>query len=138
MSAEYTDEQLRMVAFESSPLVDIAESEAMFTLGSVSISRIDARFSVGFRSALHHDSRFRKQRFVFSSGRRACAVIFRRWERGEQGEPDEFLCGWVPEDREAEADQWIKFLNTELRWRLVEKREQEELEAKDGGNGTEH
>jgi hypothetical protein len=49
MSAECTDEQLRTVAFESSPLGDVAESETMFTLGAVSISRIDARFSVGFR-----------------------------------------------------------------------------------------
>jgi hypothetical protein len=128
VTGEYTIEQLKYAAFESSPLEELEEYSSDWALGGISISKIHPRFSHGFKSSLSHDSRFRTQRFTFDSGREACAVIFRAFDRGTKtGVPEEFLCGWVPLEREDEATQWTKFLNQELRWRLVEKREREEL-----------
>lgn len=138
MTGEYTEDKIRILANEKRPLVDIEERERDFVLGGIKLSKQFPSFGYGFNSPLSHDSRFRTQPFTFASGTPAIAVIFRGWDVGQTtGKPEEWLCGWVPEARQAEATRWIKFLNQELRWRLVEKRERDEQESAgaEGDNG---
>jgi hypothetical protein len=138
MTGEYTEDKIRISANEKRPLVDIEEREHDFVLGGIKLSKRFPQFGYGFNSPLSYDSRFRTQPFTFASGTRAVAVIFRGWDVGrDTRQPEEWLCGWVPEARHAEATRWIKFLNQELRWRLVEKREREDEQngGTGGGNG---
>jgi hypothetical protein len=127
MSGEYTETEIRRQAVPSFPIDDLEENATGWSLGIISLSKAHPVFSYGFSGSLNHDSRFRKQSFTFASGAAAVALIFRRSDHaGKDGNAEEWFCGWVPPEREPEADRWIKFLNNELRWRLVEKREREE------------
>jgi hypothetical protein len=137
VTGEYTEERIRISANEKRPLKDIEEREHDFVLGGIKLSKRFPLFGYGFNSPLSHDSRFRTQPFTFASGVRAVAVIFRGWDVGTNtGQPEEWLCGWVPAARDNEATRWVKFLNRELRWRLVEKREREERERDEGPKGS--
>jgi hypothetical protein len=143
VTGEYTLEDLRVAVSTDRPLVDLEERETKWVLGGISISRNHPWFSYGYKASLRHDSHFRKQRFSFPELKRTgWAIIFRAWEKGDEGRPEEFFAGWVPEERESDAIRWIKFLNQELRWRLVEKRERDEqasgaTDESSGGNNTE-
>jgi hypothetical protein len=46
---------------------------------------------------------------VWNDGQSGWAVVFHT-----SGDPDRYLAGWVPREREAEADKWIEFLNAEI------------------------
>jgi hypothetical protein len=132
VTGEYTVEDLRVAVSTDRPLVDLEERETKWVLGGISISRSHPWFSYGYKANLRHDSHFRKQRFSFPDlNKVGLAIIFRAWETGDEGLPEEFFAGWVPEERESDAISWIKFLNQELRWRLVEKRERDE-QRRDG------
>jgi hypothetical protein len=126
MSGEYTETEIRRQALPNFPIEDLEENATGWSLGVISLSKSHPSFSYGFSGSLNHDSRFRKQPFTFTSGAAGVALIFRRSDDGgKYGDAEEWFCGWVPLGREPEADRWIKFLNHELRWRLVEKRERE-------------
>lgn len=126
-NGEITEDRIRLVALPSYPIVELKETSTSWVLGAISLSKTYPGFSYGFGGTLNHDSRFRKQPFTFATGTPAIALIFRRCDVGAKtGLPEEWFCGWVPVDREREAERWVRFLNQELRWRLVEKRERDE------------
>lgn len=89
--------------------------------GSVGISKNYAGCKAGWHTDLLAESRFFKQWFDFPDIN-ACgwAIIFRHLEpKPGPGPHSEYFAGWVPPEREADADRWIAFLNSEIQARLA-------------------
>ena len=91
------------------PLDGIAQNERYWRIGLIEISKFDASFRVGFGAGLGPEARFYTRSFDVD-GRKGVAVLFAPSETAS-----EFLAGWVPPDREAEANEWVAFLNGEIR-----------------------
>jgi hypothetical protein len=101
------------------PLDKIEESGHEWWLGSLSISKQHREFRSGFGHSLQSESGFRKQWFEFDDGRRGWAAIFQAFDPNSPNpELPEYFLGWVQPEREHELDQWIAFLNSEIRKRL--------------------
>ena len=118
---ETTNEEIRVfLGIFSDPLQRIDETNTEWWLGAFSLDKYRPTFRVGFGGGLTSTSRFRKQWFAFSDkGVSGWAVIFRSFDHGLNGDgPEEFFIGWVPPEREADADLWLTFLNNEVAERL--------------------
>jgi len=121
---ETTDEQLRLALWMiSSPIDGISEDEDFWYLAHLfGISKRKPEFRAGYVFDLSPESRLYKHWFDFPDlGKKGWAIIFRRWDRGSNPQHpgvSESYRGWVPPEREKEADHWIAFLNQEIRARL--------------------
>lgn len=87
---------------------------------SVRINKRFPEFSAGFNWDLAPTSHFYKRWFDYPDlGKRGWMIMFQVHPPDEPGHrPAEYICAWVPPDREKDADQWIDFLNAEIRDRL--------------------
>lgn len=109
MNNELTDEEIRVeLRLNSSPLSGIKDTEQEWHIGPLSLSKHYEGFRVGFSHPLPNGALFLKQRFDVD-GRRGCAILFK-----SMGDPPLYFTGWVPLEREDEADRWIEFLNDEV------------------------
>ena len=88
-----------------------------WALGRFTIAKRHPTFGHGYHGTLGLQSRFRKQWFDAPKyGLSGWALIFRAFDHsGTSDRPDEFFVGIVPPEQEAAADQWIDFLNAEIR-----------------------
>lgn len=122
MTIAVTDDVIRM--FVTSPKcrepVVLGENDGAWYLGTLSISKHRPGYSDGWGHDLRPDSRFYKRWFDFPDlGKRGWAIIFRVFEpTGDVAQKYEYFPGWV--EREAEADEWIAFLNDQIQARLRE------------------
>ena len=113
MSERLTDQDLRTeLGMHSTPLEGIKDTDHEWFLGLLSISKHYPLFRSGYGHPLRPESAFRKQWFDID-GRRGWAVTFHT-----SGDPSDYFAGWVPPERELDADEWIFFLNAEIRQRL--------------------
>lgn len=121
-----TDERLRLGLWMlSTPIDGISDDEESWSLDHLfQISKRKPEFRTGYVSDLAPESRLYKRWFDFPDlGIKGWAIIFRRWDPGSNPRyPSgaESFRGWVPPEREKEADHWIAFLNLEIRARLRE------------------
>lgn len=123
---ELTDARLRFILSElfSSPIDGLRSGSSYWMLGLVGIGKNAPRFTNGFHPRLWPESRLYRRWFDFPDlGKKGWAIILRVWDEGSSpkspGVYDQFP-GWVPPERVKEADQWIAFLNQEIRDRLQE------------------
>jgi len=99
------------------PLARIKETRSEWRLGSVTVDKRECQGGTGWRLGLTAESCF----FKFPAtveGKAVIGVVMRMWTPPD-GATIEYLAGWVPADREAEADNWIGFLNAEIAKRLA-------------------
>jgi hypothetical protein len=123
MNGEYTDREVK-VALEThrSPLSGIEELGSEWRLGSLTVDKKRAAWRMGWGGNLTAASRLHKLAFHFpETNQTGHAVIFRSFDKGDSGLPEEFFVGWVPAERESDADGWITFLNREIKDRLAGK-----------------
>src|SRR5689334_3717585 len=122
MRTGVTDDVIRVLLRGScsAPLNDLEETSDAWHLFTFSILKHQPSFNNGWTWALRPESRFYKRWFDFPEmGMRGWAIIFRIFD--PVGEPDqvyEHFPGWVPQERESDADRWIDFLNAEIRARF--------------------
>jgi hypothetical protein len=124
---DYSDDnELRetIQLLRETPLSGLSESEHEWHLETFSISKVRPSYRIGWSFALQPESRLYKRWFDLSDlGKNGWAIIFRVWDASSNpnypGVYEKFP-GWVPPEREKEADQWITFLNAEIRARLLE------------------
>lgn len=120
-----SDEDIRRrVLTYKEPLRGVEEPRYAWSLGtSFQISQVAAEYKAGWNYDLTPESRFMKRPFALDEsegGLRGVAIVFRAFEpRPGPGLASEHFIGWVPQEREAEADGWIAFLNDEIRDRLA-------------------
>ncbi len=85
------------------------------------INKRRASYSDGYHHNLRPESHFYKRAFHFPDlDARGLAIVFRLIDPVDPNRLSEYFSGWVPPEREAEADQWIAFLNGEIKARLRE------------------
>lgn len=106
------------------PIEGFKEYPDEWFLGFVGISKTRPEHRHGFGGHLFPESRFYKRWFDLPDlGRKGWLIIFRIWDRHSNPQHPglyETFPGWVPPEREQEADHWIAFLNQEIRARLRE------------------
>lgn len=106
------------------PIEGFRDDSESWHLGWIGISKTSARHDHGFGAVLCPEARFYKRWFDFAGrGPTGWAIIFRLWDRSASPSHRglyETPAGWVPPEREQEADHWIAFLNQEIRARLLE------------------
>ena len=107
------------LSLNGSPLVGIQETAHEWLLGTISIGKQHASWRAGYSHPLKSGSRFYKQWFDLDNDR-GWAVVFRPEEPPHPDVGDYFV-GWVPAGRDADADDWIQFLNAEISSRLASK-----------------
>lgn len=104
------------------PIDRLKEAESYWSFGSPSPVRFDRRrpaFSYGFGAQLDPRATLLKRRFDFPDlNRTGWAIIFQN--SPPPGEQCEWFLGWVPPEREGEADTWIAHLNAEIAARFRE------------------
>lgn len=124
MSYAATDDNIRTLlgVSRSRPIAQLKETDDQWKLDTFSILKYGAQFSNGWGHSLRPESRFYKRWFEFPDiGARGWAIIFRVFDPvGEPQAKYEYFPGWVPPEREAEADEWISFLNARIKDRLRE------------------
>lgn len=109
MSQTLTESEMRTsLELSPTPLARITEDEQEWQIGPLSLSKHHAHFRAGFGHALPKGAEFSKQQFNVG-GHSGWAIVFR-----SMGTPPLYFAGWVPPERETEADQWIGFLNDEI------------------------
>ena len=124
MNGIYQDEDIKIsLGTHLTPLNGIEELGTEWNLGSLTIDKRRPAWRMGWGGRLTSASHLRKQRFDFANtNQRGWALIFRSFDRdAKTGLPEEFFVGWVPPEREADADRWIDFLNSQIKDRLVGK-----------------
>lgn len=122
MTDAITDKSLKTLLQIMDPIDRLHETGDAWGFGqSLRIDRRWAKYSDGFNWDLRPESHFYKRRFDFPDmGTKGCAIIFQAFPPIDPpAQRSEYFAGWVPLDREADADQWIAFLNAEIRDRLV-------------------
>lgn len=123
---EFTEDVLRSFILRGTrpaPLEELHENDGYVGLGTLEISKHRAGYSDGFGHSLRPESRFYKRWFdLGDDGIKGWAIIFRIFDPADEGAKlYEKFPGWVPPEREAEADQWIERLNAEIQARLANK-----------------
>jgi hypothetical protein len=109
------DAELRLeLGLHGSPLAELRETAHEWWLGTLAIHKQQALFRSGYGHTLAAEAQFRKQAFTLDGVDRI-AIIFHAFDRGD---PAEYFAGWVPRDRERDAERWIAFLNGEIAKRL--------------------
>lgn len=121
------DKQLRtsIAIVHASPIDGFDEDEQKWWLNSFSIFKREPSYGAGYTFTLWPESRMYKRWFDFPDvGKKGWAIILRVWDVGSNDRHPGLLYekfpGWVPPEREKEADHWIAFLNQEIRARLIE------------------
>lgn len=112
----------RAVSDRGHPLTELRESETQWHLFTFSILKRDAAWNNGFSFGLLPGAHLYKRWFdAPDQGINGWAIIFRIAEPGQfpEGELHERMAGWVPPEREADADRWIAFLNERIREHLT-------------------
>lgn len=106
------------------PLKGLVDNADEWVLGPLHIHKSQPLWSLGYSGRLTSTSRIRKHRLDQASHDKAgWALIFRASDRDENPEgPDEYLFGWTPTELGAEVDDWIDFLNREIRARVENRR----------------
>lgn len=102
------------------PSPGIWETAIAWGLRSVRIDKRHPKFSDGFERDLDPTSHFYKRWFELADiDKRGWAIVFQvAPPESTQREVAEYFCGWVPPERGDEADQWISFLNDQIKDRL--------------------
>lgn len=122
MSYAITDDDIKcfLRVGRRRPIARLKETDDQWKLDTFSILKYGAQFSNGWGHSLRPESRFYKRWFEFPDiGARGWAIIFRVFDPiGEPTQNYEQYPGWVPPEREAEADEWIAFLNERIADRL--------------------
>lgn len=109
MSDRMTDDELRIdLGLNASPLTGVTDTDQEWWIGPLSLSKHYPGFRVGWGHPLPLGAKFVKQWFDLD-GHRGCAVLF-----VSMGTPPLYFTGWVPPEREGDADKWIAFLNDEI------------------------
>lgn len=97
----------------------LREDDGAFRLRTLSIMKRTPCYSNGWTWDLQPTSRFYKRWFELSDiGVRGWAIVFRIHDPGRAFKAEELMPGWVPPEREHDADRWITILNGEIRDRL--------------------
>jgi hypothetical protein len=112
MSKAVTDADLGILlrSTRSEPLTELAFSDGWWRFRTFSVATFRPVYSNGWTFSLKPESRFYKRWFDFPElGLRGWAIIF------DPGWTDELFPGWVPPEREHDADRWIEFLNALVR-----------------------
>jgi hypothetical protein len=124
MSRTITDDVIKLLlgGGRRHAIAQLKENDDAWMLGTFGIKKHSAGYTDGWGHSLRPESRFYKRWFEFPEiGARGWAIIFRIFDPvGESEDRCESFPGWVPPDREAEADRWIEFLNAEIAARLRE------------------
>lgn len=120
-----TDEKLRLALWMiSSPIDGLSEDEDGWHLALLEIHKRKPEYRTGYVCNLRPEARLYRRWFDFPDlEKRGWAIIFRGWDRDSDPQHPgayETYRGWVPPEREKEADHWIAFLNQEIRARLRE------------------
>jgi hypothetical protein len=119
MITEFDDDTLRMFlqGTRSEPLQSLREIDDRWLLGTFSIFKRRLSWNDGWTHSLRSESRLYKRRFEFADlAKSGWAIIFRIYDpEDEHARRFETFPGWVPLDREADADRWIEFLNRHIR-----------------------
>lgn len=120
------DNQLRatLQIVRTTPLDGFRETPNAWLLDSFGILKSEPRYDIGWLFWLRPESRLYKRWFDFPDlEKKGWAIILRVWDADSNPENPgvyEKFPGWVPPERENEADQWITFLNAEIHARLLE------------------
>jgi len=120
MNRPFTIEDVRgLLAVGRDPIDGLVEMEFEWRLGMVMISKVEPLFRVGYPAHLKPDSRFYKLPFNVD-GRIGIALVLQVFDpRSTNPDRPEWFAGWVPVDRERDADRWIELLNGEIAARLA-------------------
>lgn len=125
MTEAVTDDRLRvLLGIHRAPVERVEDTGDSWALGpSVRIHKRFATFSTGFGYDLLPWSRFYRRPFDFPDlGKRGSVIVFQFFPPGLLPWPTaEYFAGWVPPEREADADRWVAFLNDEIRARVAQK-----------------
>lgn len=117
-----TDEYIRTLLRSSAELHklnELKEDDSAFRLRTFSILKRQPSYDNGWTWALRPTSRFYKRWFDLADiGVRGWAIVFRIHDPDETYGVEELMAGWVPPEREHDADRWIAVLNAEVRDRL--------------------
>jgi len=120
-SGRITDDSIRHRVRYHEPLVAIKETESEWLLGSMHVGKHEAKGGTSWRGDFDESTAFRKQPFDYPDLGRGWAIIFRQTAHSRlEREAIEYVAGWVPSDRGQQADEWIAFLNKEIRHRVEE------------------
>jgi tetratricopeptide (TPR) repeat protein len=123
MTTEFDDDLLRIFlrGTRSEPLRTLQDLDGWLHLFTFSISRDRPVYSDGWTHDLRPESRLYKRWFDLpDTKKRGWAIIFRIFDPQEPGTKNfESIPGWVPPEREADADRWIRRLNDEIHARLT-------------------
>jgi len=112
-----TDEELRMeLDFNRNPLEQIKESPAEWQLGTWSLAKGHRTWRVGYGHELVPGAVVRTLPFDLD-GKRGVGLLF----ESHIVEPRWIFIGWVPSNRASDAEDWVKFLNSEIANRLADK-----------------
>lgn len=120
------DNELRasLRTVRDTPLKGFSEDPYAWHLDSFGIYKQKCAYNIGWAFALWPESRIYKRWFDFPDlGMKGWAIILRVWDADSNPKSPgvyEKFPGWVPPEREGEADQWITFLNAEIRDRIRE------------------
>lgn len=128
-----TPERIRTwLELRPAPLTGIHETEHERTFdGSPRFDKRWPHYRAGFGRDLDERARFLKRWFDFPDlGKRGWAIIFQNYP--PPGPSCELFLGWVPHEREAEADGWISFMNAETA-RLLRESAAEKAKSADRG-----
>jgi hypothetical protein len=96
------------------PLVGLKDTAGEWKLGTRSFSKTEPYYRIGWGFGYGKGAHLYKQWFDFEDGKRGWAIVF-----VSDGANGSIFVGWVPPEREAEADQWITFLNAHIAERLA-------------------
>ncbi len=120
------DEQLRrtLTIANCGAIDGFRETSDEWCLDTFGIGKRRPYFRSGWSFDLFPESRFYRRWFDFPDlGAKGWAIILRVWDAGSppnHADVYEKFPGWVPPERVQEADQWITFLNAEIRARLLD------------------
>ena len=107
-----------------SPIGGLVDRGDTWFVGFAGVYKDRPEYKHGFGGTLFPESRFYKRWFDYADlGKKGWLIIFRIWDRDSNPKHPglyEVLPGWVPPEREREADHWITFMNQEIRARLRE------------------
>lgn len=119
-----TDDTIRLLLSAKKldgDFADLEDYKTEWSLGTFSISKLRPTYGIGWTLPLQPASRLYKRWFEFHDlAVRGWAIIFRIADPvGEPTGKFEVFVGWVPPERERDADRWIAFLNAQIHDRLV-------------------
>lgn len=123
MTTESDDNLLKIFlsGTRNNPLRTLEDFGTSLHLFTFSISRVRPVYSDGWTHDLRPESRLYKKWFDLADpAMRGWLIIFRIFDpREPEAKNFESIRGWVPPEREADADRWIRRINAEIRARFA-------------------